>query len=322
MKKVFFLLLLILGFSSLTFSQFAISYKNSKYNYSINIPKSYDIKKYPSENDPDTVVATNSEGSEFSITAGYDRVYKGVNGSQLPANSFMPALKYKYKQIELLENDYTDLGGEPCMFMKVKYKNEDEEGIVSQFVLIRSERLYIIRLKANKDNYEKFESELTGYIFTFQFMESALKEFYKNDMYSFMINFPQGWAFDKNEFPVQANSPKGSSLYIETIKSNEYLDMSAYDLETDMLLDALKEKFSNITIAAKKKLNIDGNPVLFVKYRWVQAQSGKGEAYFILHYYLIKKSLLYVFQGMVRDNNSKDEEKLIEQSVESFQFTK
>ncbi|MDD5361489.1 MAG: hypothetical protein PHN88_05110 [Ignavibacteria bacterium] len=322
MKKIFIILLLISGFSSVTYSQFAYSFKNSKYNYSINIPKSYDIKKYPSENDPDTVVAINSDGSEFSITAGYDKVYKGVNGSQLPPNSFMPALKYKYKQVELIENDYTDLGGEPCMFMKVKYKNEDEEGIVSQFVLVRSERLFIIRVKAVKDLYEKFEAELTGYIFTFQFMESAQKEFYKNEMYSFIINFPPGWQFDRNEFPVQANSPKGSSMYIETIKSTEYADMTAFDLDTDMLLEALNTKFSNITIAAKKKLNIDGNPVLYVKYRWVQAQTGKGDSYYIIHYYLIKKTVLFVFQGMVRDKDTKDEEKLIQESVESFQFTK
>jgi len=188
--------------------------------------------------------------------------------------------------------------------------------------LIRSEKLYIIRLKAAKDLYDKFESELTGYIFTFQFMESAQKEFYKNDMYSFLINFPPGWQFDRSAFPVQANSPKGSSLYIETIKGNEYQDMSAFDLDPELLLDALKEKFSSITIAGKKKLSIDGNPVLYVKYRWVQAQSGKGDSYYIIHYYLIKRSILFVLQGMVRDKDYKEEEKLIEQSVETFQFTK
>ncbi len=322
MKQASFVLIFILGFFASAYSQFAVSYKNPKYNYSINLPKLMEVKQYPSDNDPDTVVASNSDGCEFIIAAGKDPVYKGVNGSQLVTGTFMPALKFAYKQIELLENDYTDLGGEPALYMKLAYNNGEEEGFISQLVLIRNEKLLILKIRAKKDLYDKFFSELTGYIYTFQFTESSAKEFYKNELYSFVMNFPSGWQFDRNTFPVQANSPKGSSLYIEAIKSSEYADMTAYDLEPEVMLEALNAKFSSISIVAKKKMNFDGNPVLYVKYKWVQSQTGKGDSFYIIHYYLIKKTVLFVLQGMVRETDSKDEENLIQQSVESFQFTK
>ncbi len=320
-KRISIVLFICLGFITAAYSQFAVSYKNPKYNYSINLPKAMDIKQYPSESSPDTVIASNKEGSELVIAAGKDPTYKGVNASQLIVGTFMPSLKFHYKNVELLENDYTDLGGEPALYMKVSYKSEEEEGFISQLIIIRNEKLIIIKIKANKENYDKFFSELTGYIFTFQFTESSAKEFYRNEIFSFVMSFPGGWQFDRNTFPVQANSPKGSSIYIEAIKSNEYADMSAYELDPDMLLEAMNSKLSNISIVSKKKMNIDGNPVFYVKYRWVQSATGKGDVFLIIHYYLIKKGVLYVIQGMVRENQ-KEEENLIQQSVETFQFTK
>ncbi|MCE1164695.1 MAG: hypothetical protein LWX07_04740 [Bacteroidetes bacterium] len=320
-KRLVFVIVISFGFITAGFSQFAVSYKNAKYNYGINLPKNMEIKQYPSDDSPDTVVVSNRDGSELIIAAGKDPTYKGVNASQLITGTFMPSLKFQYKHVELLENDYTDLGGEPAMYMKLSYKTDEEEGFLSQLIIIRNEKLIILRVKANKENYDKFFSELTGYIFTFQFTESSAKEFYRNDMYSFVINFPGGWPFDRNSFPVQANSPKGSSLYIEAIKSNEYADMSAYELDPDMLLEAMNAKMSNISLISKKKMNLDGNPVLYVKYRWVQSATGKGDVFNIMHFYLIKRGVLYVLQGMVRESQ-KDEENTIMQSVETFQFIK
>lgn len=320
-KKIFIAILISFGFVVPAFSQFAVSFKNPKYNYSINLPKNLEVVQYPSDSSPDTVIATNSDGSFLEIAAGKDPTYKGVNASQLIVGTFMPSLKFRYKNVTLLENDYTDLGGEPALYMKVSYKDEDDEGFISQLVIVRNEKLIILKIKAKKENYDKFFSELTGYIFTFQFTESQAKEFYRNEVYSFVISFPGGWPFDRNSFPVQANSPKGSSIYIEAIKSNEYADMSAYELDPDMLLEAMNAKLSNISIVSKKKMSVDGNPVFYVKYRWVQSSTGKGDVFLIMHFYLIKKGVLYVIQGMVRENQ-KEEENLILQSVETLQFTK
>ena len=302
------------------FSQLALTYKNTIHNYTINLPKNLEIEERPSKENPDTLVATSKTGARIYIFAKADPAFKGVNGSQLIPNTFMPAFRLKYKEATLTENDYTDIGGEPALYMKVEYKSEEEEGVIAQFILIRSGKLYTIRIVSPKESYDKFISEITGFIMTFQFIDTSVMGIYRNDLYSFVIKFPSGWPFDKNSFPVQANSSKGSSLYIEAIKNNEFAGVSAYDLDEIELTAAIASRFSSITLAGKKKMNIDGYPVLYVKYKWIQTLGNTKETFFIIHYYLIKKGVLFVIQGIVKTANSTADEKLIQESAESFQF--
>jgi hypothetical protein len=320
--KFLFLFGILILSVQLTYSQYALMYKNTLHNYSINLPKSLEITELPSKETPDSLFATAKDGSVFSIIGKKDPAYKGVTASQLTSNSFMPELKFKYKNIELKENDFLDISGEPTLYMRVDFKNEEESGVVVQYVLIKNEKVFIIRLVSNKDNFDRFASEMAGYIFTFQFMESSAKEFYKSEIYSFFIKFPQGWQFDRNEFPVQAYNARGSSIYIEVIKNNEYRNLTINDIDPDLFLEAEKAKLSNISLVGTKKLNIDGTPALFMKYKWMQKTPSKTETYYILHYYLIKGSLLYIIQGMVKDTFLSEDEKLIDQSVDTFQFTK
>ena len=318
-KRTAFVIILITVFSCNVFAQFAVQYKNAKHNYGINLPKTLEITELPETNNCDTMIAKDKDGSELSITAKSDQIYKGINGSQLSAKSFMPDLKIRLKSVELMETYTMDISGEPSLYMKVNFKNEDMEGVVSQFILTRGEKIYIIRLFSSKDNFEKFSSEISGYLFTFQFFESTNRTFYKNELYNFVIYFPIGWNFDKGTFPVQANNSKGSSMYIEVLKSTDYEGMNSNDLDEDVMVDALKSKFSNISLVGKKKYTIDGNPVLMLKYRWMQV-AGRDVTY-VIHYYMIKKSLMFIIQGMLKEG-VKDDERLIEQAVQSFQFTK
>lgn len=305
-----------------SFSQFAVSYKNLKHNYSINLPKEMTVTEHPSHEDCDTMIAVNEDESRLEIVVYSDKIYKGVTSSQLSYRSFMPDFKIRYKNIKLAENDYTDISGNPAMYMKVDFNNEKEDGIVSQFLLLRGERLYIIRQVASKENYDKFMSEVSGYIYSFQFIESSNTEFYKNDVYNFMINFPRAWVFDKNDFPVQANNSKGSSVFIEVIKSNDFKDITAQDLDAEIMINAFKKKFTDISLVWKKNQDIDGIPAMVVKYKWLQKSAGKTSGYFVTHYYLIKNEMLYIIQGIVNDTNSGDDEKQIQKSAESFHFTK
>lgn len=320
-KVLFSLIIFTLSFSA-AHSQYALMYKNSLHNYSINLPKTFEITELPSKETPDSLIAVAKDGSVFSIIAKKDAAYKGVTASMLTSNSFMPELKYRYKNIELKENDFIDIAGEPTLYMRVDFKNEEEEGVVVQYILIKNEKAFIIRLVSNKETFDKFASELAGYIFTFQFMESSAKEFYKSEIYSFFIKFPYGWQFDRNEFPVQAYNSRGSSMYIEVIKNNEYKNLTINDLDPDLFLEAEKAKLSNISLAGTKKLNIDGTPALFMKYKWVQKTPSKMETYYILHYYMIKGSLLYIIQGMIKEAYLHEDEKLVDQSVDTFQYTK
>ena len=98
--------------------------------------------------------------------------------------------------------------------------------------------------------------------------------------------------------------------------------MTVNDLDTDVLTEAFQQKFSNLFMVGKKKVIIDGNPTLLVKYKWTQTSAGKNSGYYVLHYYLLKDNLLFVMQGIISDTNSKDDENQIERSAESFQFTK
>jgi len=305
-----------------SFSQFAVSYKNLKHNYSINLPKEMAVTEHPSHEDCDTMIALNEDESRLEIIVYSDKIYKGVTSSQLSYRSFMPDFKIRYKNIKLAENDYTDISGNPAMYMKVNFNNEKEDGAVSQFLLLRGEKLYIIRQVSSKENYDKFMSEISGYIYSFQFIESSNTEFYKNDVYNFMINFPRAWVFDKNDFPVQANNSKGSSVFIEVIKNKDFKDVSAQDLDTELMIEAFKKKFTDIKIITKKNEEINGTPALVVKYRWLQKSSGNTNGFYVIHYYLIKNEMLYVIQGIVSDTNAGDDEKQIQRCAESFLFTK
>ncbi|MCU0373564.1 MAG: hypothetical protein MUE56_10030 [Ignavibacteria bacterium] len=320
-KALLSIIIFIFSFS-IARSQYALMYKNTVHNYSINLPKSMEVTELPSHEVPDSLIAVAKDGSVFSIITKKDPAYKGVTASMLTSNSFMPELKFRYKNIELKENDFIDIAGEPTLYMRVDYKNQEEEGVVVQYILIKSEKVFILRLVSSKENFDKFASELAGYIFTFQFMESSAKEFYKSDMYSFFIKFPYDWQFDRNEFPVQAYNSRGSSMYIEVIKNTEYKNLTINDVDSDLFLEAEKAKLSNISLAGKKKLNIDGTPALFMKYKWIQTTPGKTETYYILHYYMLKGSLLYVIQGMIKEAYLHEDEKLVDQSVDTFQFTK
>jgi hypothetical protein len=319
-RTVIFITLITLS-SCNVFAQFAIQFKNAKHNYGINLPKTIEITELPETNNCDTLIGKDKDGSEISVTAKSDPVYKGINGSQLSSKSFMPDLKARLKNIELLETYTMDIGGEPALYMKVGFKNEDMDGIVSQFILTRAEKIYIIRLMASKENYDKFSAEISGYLFTFQFFESTNRTFYKNEIYNFVIYFPSGWNFDKGAFPIMANNSKGSSMYIEVLKNSDYEGMSANDIDEDVMLDALKSQFTNISLVGKKKYTIDGHPVLMLKYKWVQVAGGKNDATIVIHYYLIKKNLMFVLEGKMKEG-TKDDERLIEQAVQSFQFTK
>lgn len=320
-RTVFFIILFAL-FSCNAFAQFAVQFKNAKHNYGINLPKTLEVTELPEAGNCDTMIAKDKDGSEISITTKIDPVYKGINGSQLSAKSFMPDLRARLTNIELSETYNMDISGEPALYMKVNFKNDEMDGVVSQFILIRGEKIYIIRLVSTKENYEKFSAEISGYLFTFQFFESNNRTFYKNELYNFVIYFPIGWSFDKGDFPVQANNSKGSSIYIEVLKSSDYEGMTSNDIDPDVMVDALKAKFSNISLVQKKKYNIDGSPVLMCKYRWLKVAGGANEAVYVIHYYLIKKSLMFVIQGMVKESGSKEDERLIEQAMQSFQFTK
>jgi len=305
-----------------SFSQFAVSYKNLKHNYSINIPKNMTVTELPSHEDCDTLVAVDDNGSRLEVVVYSDKISKGVTSSQLSYRSFMPDFKIRYKNIKLAENDYTDISGNPAMYMKVDFNNEKEDGTVSQFLLLRGEKIYIIRQVATKENYDKFMSEISGYIYSFQFIESSNTEFYKNVEYNFILNFPTAWVFDKGAFPVQANNSKGSSVFIEVIKNSDFKDVSAQDLDTEVLIDAFKKKFTDITIISKRNEEINGTPALVVKYRWLQKNTDKTNGYYVIHYYLIKNSMLYIIQGIVSDSNSGNDEKQIQKCAESFQFSK
>ena len=307
---------------SKAFAQFAVSYKNLKHNYSINIPKNMTVTELPSHEDCDTLVAVDDNGSRLEVVVYSDKIYKGVTSSQLSYRSFMPDFKIRYKNIKLAENDYTDISGNPAMYMKVDFNNEKEDGTVSQFLLLRGEKIYIIRQAATKDTYDKFMSEISGYIYSFQFIESSNTEFYKNDEYNFMLNFPTAWVFDKGSFPVQANNSKGSSIFIEVIKNSDFKDVTAQDLDTEVLLDAFKKKFTDITIISKRNEEINGTPALMVKYRWLQKNTDKTNGYYVIHYYLIRNEMLYIIQGIVSDTNPGNDEKQIQKCAESFQFTK
>ncbi len=317
--SVFIILITFLSCS--VFAQFAIQYKNTKHNYGINFPKTLELTELPEANNCDTLIGKDKDGNEISITAKSDPIYKGINGSQLSSKSFMPDLKARLKNIELSETYNMDIAGEPALYMKVNFKNDDMDGIVSQFILVKNGKIYILRLVSTKDNYEKFSAEISGYLFTFQFFESTNRTFYKNELYNFVIYFPTGWNFDKGAFPVMANSPKGSSVSVEVLKNSEYEGMSANDLDEDVLVDALKAQFTNVSLVGKKKYTIDGHPVLMLKYRWLQVAGGKNDATIVIHYYLIKKNLMYVIEGKMKEG-TKDDERLIEQCLQSFQFTK
>lgn len=324
-KTVFAAIFLIAALftAEISYPQFAVSIKNLKHDYSINIPGKYTISEFPSKEDCDTLLAESSEGGRLEIIVKNDKIYKGLTANQLSHRSFMPDLKIKFRNVKLAENDFTDISGIPAMYMKVEFKNADgEEGFVTQYVLLRGEKVFILRIYAPKDAYDNFINEISGYIFSFRFIDESNKGLYINSKYSFMITFPQGWMYDKLSFPVQANNSKGSSIFIDIIKNKDFDQITARDLDTDLLMAAFKEKFTDIVLINRKSTEIDGNPALYAKYKWKQSNTGKNEFYYVHHYYIIRNGILFVIQGITSDKNAEKDEAQMLNSMETFEFTK
>ncbi len=308
---------------NMSYGQFASTYVNIKHNYSINLPETFKVTELPSHEECDTLRAVNNDNCMIDIIVRNDKIYRGITANQLSHRSFMPDLKIKFKNVKFAENDFTDISGIPAMYMKVEYKNEiDEEGFVSQYVMLRGEKIFIIRVSAPSNIFDTFIKEISGYIYSFKFTEGDNKGIYVNSKHNFMITFPEGWLFDKLSFPVQANNSRGSSIFIDIIKNDGFKDYTARDLDLDLLMEAYKEKFPSIVLITRKNTQINDVPALYAKYKWQQANSGKDEYYYVHHYYIIRNGLLYVIQGIVSDKNSVKDELPILKSCETFEFTK
>ena len=87
-------------------------------------------------------------------------------------------------------------------------------------------------------------------------------------------------------------------------------------------MTAFKEKFTDIVLVSRKNTEIDGNPALYAKYKWKQANTGKNEFYYVHHYYIIRNGILYVIQGIISDKYTEKEETQMLNSMETFEFTK
>lgn len=316
-------LLFALFSAEISYPQIAVSIKNLKHDYSINLPGKYAISELPSKEECDTLIAEGNEGGRLEIIVKNDKIYKGLTANQLSHRSFMPDLKIKFKNVKLAENDYTDISGIPALYMKVEYRNAiAEEGFITQYIMLRGEKVFIIRIYAPKESYDNFINEISGYIFSFRFIDESNKGLYVNAKYNFMITFPQGWMYDKLSFPVQANNSKGSSIFIDIIRNKDFENITSRDLDIDLLMTAFKEKFTDIVLVSRKNTEIDGNPALYAKYKWKQANTGKNEFYYVHHYYIIRNGILYVIQGIISDKYTEKEETQMLNSMETFEFTK
>jgi len=322
-KKLF---IFVLVFSSvafdLSFAQYGQSYRNSKYGYSLVLPKEMEISEEPSKISPDNVLCQFVDGSSFSILTAKNAKLKGKTADQLDINDILKSMQSTYTGALLIENDYTNIGGDPALQGKFAVVIEKKDFIISQFYIVRGETLFILQSLAKKDAFDDFENIMQGFILTFAFTDKQESNFFKSEQYEFGINFPEGWKISGTGDIIEANAPDGSGILIEVYKSGDYSGLTANDLSIEDMYGAIKQRLKTVNLIGNRNIRLDNVPALSARYFWRQTIGGKEICNVIMHYYIIRNSKLYILQGMARDTQFPAVEEKMKASLESIRFLK
>lgn len=323
-KKYFkyYLLIVALIICDTAYSQYGTTYRNSKYGYSIILPKGMEISELPSKSSPDKVYIQNNDNSSLSIIVTKDEKLKGITADQLDIINFFTSLSNINRSTVLLENDYTTIGIDPALYGKYKLKVDDEEVFLEQYYLVKGSYLYILQVMADTDKFDEFEGNIKGYLLTFNFIEVKSENFFKSEKYEFGLLLPEGWNVKGTEVPIEITCPDGCNIYIEVYKDSQYNDMTANDINTDEFLDALRSNLKSVSMISRRNLRLDNVPAICVKYFWREKRATETVENIIVHYYIIRNSMLYILQGMARDQIFQKDEEVITKSLESIRFLK
>ena len=260
--------------------------------------------------------------SSLSIIVTKDEKLKGITADQLDIINFFTSLSNINRSTILLENDYTTIGIDPALYGKYKLKVDDEEVFLEQYYLVKGSYLYILQVMADTDKFDEFEGNIKGYLLTFNFIEVKSENFFKSDKYEFGLLLPEGWNVKGTEVPIEITCPDGCNIYIEVYKDSQYGDMTANDINTDDFLDALRSNLKSVSMISRRNLRLDNVPAICVKYFWREKRATETVENIIVHYYIIRNSMLYILQGMARDQIFQKDEEVITKSLESIRFLK
>jgi len=322
LKKSLLIFILTLVLSPLTiWAQTSVPYTNGKYGYKINLPKDWERKYNPSEDDPQLVLISNQDGSTLSVYAMEDKRISHKTPDELGMNFFFDIVREQFPEANYIQSESESIDNQPAIYAKYSYINKKDDYTIGQFYVTTNDMLYILQIFAKTNIFEPFESIGKGILYTFKALNANTEKYLKTDKYGFRISFPEGWSVIADRPPFEAYDNKGGSVIVEVKESNDYKNVTANDLDPEDMLDAIRVSKKDASIQDKQYIAIEGVPTLYVKYQWTEEINKEKVPVVVQHYYVIRNSRLYIIQTIVPLKQFYNYRDKFKASFESFQFT-
>jgi len=318
MFRKYYLIIILFAFVNISFSQVFI---NSRYSYRINLPKKWEIKQLPSDEEPKIVSATNDEEFSISISVRQDENYLGKLPENLGLNYFMELIKQEYKsEVNLLQSESEYVENEKILFALYTIQKDDAEFFIGQYYYINGSYLYIVQLSGRAGIYQQFEETGKGYAYTFSITGNKPGKYVKNESLGFRIAFPEGWQIFATGIPYQAFDSRNAMISLEAYESEDYKGLTISDVTFEQLFDAIRSKKTDAKIVENKSLALDNINCKFVKYKWIDKIKNFTTEVTVDHYYLIYNSRFYIIQCYAPTKDYNDYVEIFQKTVESFQY--
>lgn len=310
-------ILILFAAANIAFSQV---YINSIYSYRINLPKSWELKEFPSKENPRIVSAKNEEDFTISVIVRQDDYYLGKQPDNLGMNYFIELLKKEYSDVNVLQTDYEYIENEQILFAQFTGKQDENDMFFGQYYFISGNILYIVQLAARSGIYQQFEETGKGYAYTFSITGNKPGKYVKNDTYGFRIAFPDGWTVFATSIPYQAFDNYNALISVEVTESPDYRGMSIFDIAPETLVEAIRSKKPKASVVEDSKLNLDNVSVRYIKYKWDEKIKNFTTQVTVDHYYIIRSSKFYIIQCQAPTKDYDKYKEVFQKCIESFQF--
>jgi hypothetical protein len=318
--RLFFLLFIILFAVSGLYSQTITTYKNPRFNYSLNIPDKWEKEEKPSKNSPEKVSFKDPDGNVLLIYAKPDKSYAGKTANDMdPGTMYMGFLK-EFKGANMLESDYKILDEVPALFCKYEYIYDGDEYVHDIYYVVKSEILYMINVIAKKKYFDAFETQTLGYVLSFAIVDVRSSNYFRNERYDFQIVFPDGWKSFMEGTTFGAEISAGAGVFVVVNKDDNFVGYSGNDIRPYDMLEIFKTKYPDAKLIDNSYLLIDGLPAMMAKYSCSATINGVKDLFIVIHYYIVRDNILYILQGRALEKNFDTYKDKISQSLLSFQF--
>jgi hypothetical protein len=318
--KLFILPFILSFISANLFSQSITTYKNSRFNYSLNIPDQWDKEEKPSKNSPEKVSFKDPDGNVLLIYAKVDKSYSGKTANDMDPGTMYMGFQKEFKGANMLESDYKVLDEIPAMFCKYEYTFDGNEYTQDVYYLVKGDIFYMINVIAKNKYFDAFETQTLGYILSLHIIDVRSSNYFRNERYDFQIVFPDGWKSFTEGTTFGAEISAGAGVFVVVNKDNNFVGYTGNDIRPEVMLEFFRTKYPDANLIDNSYIFIDSYPAMMAKYKCSATINGVKDMFLIIHYYIVRDDMLYVLQGRALEKNFDTYKDKMNESLLSFQF--